>query len=82
MYNTASGSATVPDNDYATNTQNIPFSGNAGGTRTFTAKVNGDTTVEPDETMAAQLGSGQAQGRNVVVDTEQSSADLTITNGD
>src|SRR5437867_2010009 len=51
---TADGTATVADSDYVANSGTLSFA--AGETtKTITIVVNGDTTVEPDETFSVNL---------------------------
>ncbi|EAZ90656.1 beta strand repeat-containing protein [Crocosphaera chwakensis] len=64
-FGTANGSATVANNDYQATNGTLNFTGNAGETQTITVDVNGDTTVEPDQTFAVNLSNIQASGRNV-----------------
>lgn len=54
-YTTDDGSATA-GSDYIDNDNSLAFAGNAGETQTITVRVNGDTTVEADETFSVSLG--------------------------
>ena len=54
-YATADGTATTADNDYVATTGTLPFTGTAGETRTFVVTINGDTTIEPNETFTVSL---------------------------
>jgi hypothetical protein len=51
---TADGSATTADSDYASNSGTVNFAANET-TKTVTVVVNGDTTVESDETFNVNL---------------------------
>jgi Calx-beta domain-containing protein len=53
-FQTADGSATVAGNDYQSQTGSLTFLP-ADTTKTVTVLVNGDTTVEPDETFSLNL---------------------------
>jgi Calx-beta domain len=53
-YQTADGSATVADNDYAATSGTLTFLP-ADTTKTITVVVNGDTVVEPNETFVVNL---------------------------
>jgi hypothetical protein len=69
---TANGTATTANNDYTATNGTLNFTGNAGETKTVTVNVNGDTTVEPNETFVVNLSNvsnasvtladGQGQG--------------------
>jgi arylsulfatase A-like enzyme len=54
-YATANGTATTGDADYAATSGTLSFTGTAGETRTINVTVNGDTTVEPNETFTVSL---------------------------
>ena len=56
-YQTADGSATVADNDYAAASGVLTFLP-ADTSKTVTVVVNGDTVVEPNETFSVNLGGG------------------------
>ncbi len=65
---TLDGSATIANNDYATNSGAVtPFAANGGAsqTRTITVNVNGDMTFEGNETFLVRLSALAASGRNV-----------------
>src|SRR4029079_1324516 len=48
---------TTDGTDYTVGTQSpLTFTGTAGETQTITINVNGDTTVEGDETLSVTLG--------------------------
>src|SRR5207249_1714201 len=51
---TADGTATVADSDYVANSGTLSFA-DGETTKTITIVVNGDTTVEPDETFSVNL---------------------------
>ena len=63
-YTTNDGTATAAQNDYIDNDGTLTFAGTTGETKTITVLVNGDITVEPDETFTVALGaiSGLAAG--------------------
>ena len=63
-YTTNDGTATAANNDYVDNDGSLTFAGTSGETKTITVLVNGDTTVEPNETFTVALGaiSGLAAG--------------------
>ncbi len=50
------GTATTADGDYSDNDQTLNFAGTAGETKVFTVSVNGDDTVEANETFRVALG--------------------------
>src|SRR5262249_47798910 len=54
-YQTADGTATIADNDYAGVSGNLTIPAGMTST-TITVSVNGDTSVEPDETFQVSLG--------------------------
>ena len=54
-FDTANGTATTADSDYVANSGTLNFTGNNGETQTITILVNGDTTVEADETFNIEL---------------------------
>jgi chitinase len=74
VYATASGTA-APGSDYLTTTGTLTFAAGVS-TQTLTVPVNGDTTVEPDETVLVNLSTAT----NAVVGDAQGVA--TITNDD
>ncbi len=79
-FTTANGTATTGDNDYVASNGTANFVGNAGETQTVTIDVNGDTTVEPDETFFVDLANIVAGGRNVTFADNQGLG--TILNDD
>ena len=79
-YNTANGTATTADNDYAVNTGSLTFTGTAGEAKTITVLVNRDTKVELDETFTVALGA--ITGAPPGVTTAGSPQTGTITNDD
>jgi len=79
-YNTANGTATTADNDYAVNTGSLTFTGTAGEAKTITVLVNRDTMVELDETFTVALGA--ITGAPPGVTTAGSPQTGTITNDD
>ncbi len=54
-YTTNDGTATA-GSDYTDNDSTLHFNGTVGETKTITVLVNGDTTIEPDETFTVALG--------------------------
>ncbi|MEZ6125430.1 MAG: Calx-beta domain-containing protein [Planctomycetaceae bacterium] len=66
--------------DYESATGTLTFVGTAGETQTFQVTINGDETVELDETFLVSLLNLSASGRDVTLAT--SSAQVTITNDD
>lgn len=87
-YASADSTATVSGGDYATTSGTLTFSGTAGETQTIGVTINGDATVEQDETFVVNLLSINAAGRNVTFADNQGrgtianddSASLTINN--
>ena len=82
-YDTLNNTATTTSGDYvATNGNSFTFAANSGGSQsqTFTVSVNGDETVELDETFFANLSGLVTNGRSVVFGQAQALA--TITNDD
>lgn len=79
--NTADGTATIAGNDYEAITGGTVTFAPGETTKTFNVTVNGDTTVETNETFTLALSDLQAGGRNVTLGTA-SSATGTITNDD
>lgn len=87
-YATANSSATVADGDYADTSGTLTFAGTAGETQTISVTINGDATVEQDETFVVNLSSINSAGRNVTFADNQGrgtianddSASLTINN--
>jgi hypothetical protein len=65
-YVTQDGTATTADNDYVSVTTPATFTLLAGDTTgTIDITVNGDTTIELDETLSVLLSNMQASGRDV-----------------
>ena len=56
-FDTTDGSATTANNDYTAASGNLIFAGTDAETQTLQITVNGDTTVETDETFTVDLGS-------------------------
>ena len=79
---TADNTATTADNDYQLNSGTLNFAGNAGETQTFTVTVNGDDTVELDETFFVNLSTcvncniADNQGSGTI--TNDDAAEITI----
>ena len=69
--------------DFVANSQILTFLPGER-TKTFTVQVNGDKTVEPDETFLVELSNLQAAGRDVLFANAGSAIDAvgTITNDD
>jgi hypothetical protein len=55
IYTTDDGTATTADNDYTNNDGTLNFAGTAAESKTITVSVNGDLTIETDETFTVQL---------------------------
>ena len=77
---TADNTATWSDNDYATASGTLDFTGDAGETHTVTVLVQGDTHIESDEFFLVDISNIQAQGRDVRLADNQ--AQGTIINDD
>src|SRR5205814_1573084 len=54
-YSTADGTATS-GSDYVAKSGSLTFTGTAGETQTISVTINGDTTLEPNETFTVTLG--------------------------
>jgi hypothetical protein len=78
-YTTGGGTATAVT-DYTDNDGTLTFAGTAGETQTWTVNVNGDVTVELDETFEGALGA--IAGAPAGVTTAGSPQTSTITNDD
>ncbi|MBN8684656.1 MAG: hypothetical protein J0L99_18540, partial [Chitinophagales bacterium] len=78
-YTTGGGTATA-GTDYTDNDGTLSFAGTAGETKTWTVNVNGDVTVELDETFDAALGA--IAGAPAGVTTAGTPQTATITNDD
>ncbi|MCX7552556.1 hypothetical protein OS175_01595 [Marinicella sp. S1101] len=78
--NTLDGTATTASGDYNTASNRIFFGNNANQAVTFSVNVNGDTTLENDETFTAALSNLQAGGLPVSIGTAIGTA--TILNDD
>jgi Calx-beta domain len=76
-YATANGTATTTDNDYVAASGTLTFAGLPGETKTITVTINGDTTLEADETFALALSNAS----NPAVDITDT-ANGTLTNDD
>ncbi|MDA1013551.1 MAG: hypothetical protein O3A00_03745, partial [Planctomycetota bacterium] len=80
---TADGTATVANSDYAANTgSTLTFAGTTNEVQTFAVTVNGDTIVEADETFAVLLGALSAIDATAADDITTSNGTGTITNDD
>ena len=77
---TKDDTATVGDNDYSAASGTLTFGGSAGEQQTITVSVNGDRTVELDETLLIDLASVLADGRDVTIADAQGSG--VIVNDD
>jgi CSLREA domain-containing protein len=90
---TANGTATIADNDYAMNagllTFNAPIASNSV-TQTVTVQVNGDTTVEANETFFVNLTNAtlatitDAQGQGTITNDDSATIainDVSVTEG-
>ncbi|AFY28282.1 Calx-beta domain-containing protein [Cyanobium gracile] len=76
-YATANGTATV-GSDYVNNFGTINFTGTAGETKTVSVTINGDSTIEDDETFVVNL-SGLTKAGVTIADSQGVG---TITNDD
>jgi hypothetical protein len=77
-YSTADGTATAASGDYQAKTGSVTFTAGQKGPIAITVLINGDTTVEPDETFYLHFGvSGPAS-----IDPPQTSKTITIQNDD
>lgn len=74
---TADGTATAADNDYSVLTRVISFSGGVTQVQ-VSVDVNGDATVESDETFRVSLSSASG----ATIDSSAGSVTTTITNDD
>jgi hypothetical protein len=90
QYATSDGTATTADNDYVAQSNTLTFA--PGDTsKTIAVVVNGDTRVEPDETLTVTLSSpahatiATAQAAGTIQDDDSgptlSIADVTVTEG-
>ncbi len=87
--NTADGTATAPG-DYTAITNGVGSIAQGNSSTTVTVQVNGDTTVEPDETFfvnisnvtGATVNDSQGQGTITNDDSVATSADLTVSKTD
>ncbi len=85
-YATANGTATTANNDYAAASGTLSFTPSAA-TRTISVTINGDTTVESNETFVvnlsgatnATIGDAQATG---TITNDDAAAQPTLTIGD
>ncbi len=76
---TASGTATAGV-DFAAANGTLDFVGTAGETQTVSVEINGDLTVELDETFTVLLGNVDADGRSVTIADAEATG--TIVNDD
>ena len=77
-YTTNDGTATTADNDYVDNDNSVVFTGTPGETKTFTVLINGDLTIEPNETFTTAItGLSGAPAAVTIVGSPQTG---TITN--
>ena len=82
-YATADGTATTANNDYEAANGTLSFSASTA-TRTFSVTINGDTTVEPNETFVANLSGatnaviGDAQATATITNDEGAAAGATV----
>lgn len=68
---TADGTATTADNDYAATSGTLSFAAGGALSETVTVIVNGDTTLEPNETLAVTLSNlVNATGTTAIADAE------------
>ena len=66
-FTTVDDTATVSDNDYASSSNTLLFSGSAGETQLVTIDVNGDVHVEANEQFEVVLSGLAAAGRDVTI---------------
>ncbi|APZ90449.1 sodium/calcium exchanger 1 [Fuerstiella marisgermanici] len=80
-YDTVEGTATVSGNDFVANTGNVlTFAANAGDgpqTLTFAVTVNGDATVERDETFQVDLSGLVTNGQAITLADSQGLGAIT-----
>ncbi|MCA9085917.1 MAG: hypothetical protein KDA81_17785, partial [Planctomycetaceae bacterium] len=87
---TADGTATTADGDYVAITGgSVSLSGVAASPSTVTVTVNGDVTLESDETLSVLLSSLTSGGRNVtfgtatavgtIIDDDRPTVDLSVS---
>ena len=80
-YATSDGTATLANGDYVEDTGNtISFVGTSGETKTISITINGDPTVELDETFLVTLSDVIATGREVTISDAEGVG--TISNDD
>ena len=79
-YTTTDGSATIADSDYVSASGTLNFAGTAGETQTIDVTVNGDTTLETDETFTVDLSNptnavtiSDAQGQGTIENDDAAS---------
>ena len=78
--NTADGTATTADSDYAAvASETLTFAGTAGETQTFIVTPTSDTKVETDETLTVSMNNLQSTTLSV---TSTDTATVTINNDD
>ncbi|MBL0040536.1 MAG: hypothetical protein IPP28_05700 [Xanthomonadales bacterium] len=83
-YATADGTATTADNDYVSTSGTLTFNPGGATSQTVLVPINGDTTVEANETFVvnlsaptnATIAAGQGTG---TISNDDASADLSIT---
>lgn len=77
---TSDGSATTNNNDYVSLNQNFTFTKNTATLKqTFTVTINGDTTVEPDETFSVKVVENNTGKQKFTLPSNQT---ITIRNDD
>jgi hypothetical protein len=91
-YTTTDGTATTADSDYVATSGTLNFTGTAGETQTIDVTVNGDTTLETDETFTVDLSNptnsvtiSDAQGVGTLTNDDAASYsidDVTLNEGD
>jgi hypothetical protein len=87
-YATANGTATTANNDYVATTGTLSFTAGGGLTASINVTINGDTTVEADETFVVNLSNvanflGTAtitasQGTGTILNDDLSAPDIVI----
>ncbi len=79
---TADGTATVADSDYTANTgSTLTFAGTAGETMTFDVVVNGDASIEFNETFLVNLSNLVAGGRSVTLGSTEATGTILDDDG-
>lgn len=75
-WNTVNGTARSSDGDFTGGSGVLSFGGNAGETQVFSVQVQGDRTVELDETFEVRLSGLQTRGRSVSLATNKATGEI------